>query len=71
MKSERNYLDDFVTRAQCDEIPFDGHYYDSFMSRVRGNSSCRSVAKHNRYNDDCDYDPNDPWYLDSYPKFDW
>ena len=41
------------------------------FSNIRSREQCRSIGKHSRYDDDYNYSPDDPWYLDSYSKFDW
>lgn len=71
MISELNAFSNIRSREQCNSILYENTYYDNFMSKARGCSSCRSVGKHSRYDDDYNYSPDDPWYSDNYPKFDW
>lgn len=71
MISELNAFSNIRSREQCRSIFYEDTHYDDFMSRARGRSSCRSTDKYSRYDDDYNYSPDDPWYLDFYPKFDW
>lgn len=71
MISELNAFSNIRSREQCNSIMYEDTYYDDFMSRARGRSSCHSTGKYSRYDDDYNYSPDDPWYSDNYPKFDW
>ena len=71
MISELNAFSNICSREQCNSIFYEDTNQDNFMSRTRARSSCRSIGKYSRYDDDYNYSPDDPWYSDLYPKFDW
>lgn len=52
MISEINAFSNIRSREQCASISFEDTCYDDFMSKARGNSSYRSIAKHRKLNDD-------------------
>ena len=52
MISELNAFSNIRSREQCRSIFYEDTHYDDFMSRARGNSSYRSIAKHRKFSDD-------------------